>query len=171
METFIETPRLQIRKLTDNDAAFIYELVNTKEWLQNIGERNVHSHEDALRYLRDVHYKSYEENGFGHYLVQLKNNHIPIGVCGFLKRDTLPGIDAGYAFLPAYFGRGYAFESASAILQYARDTLKFPSLYAIVLPSNLPSRKLLGKLGFLFEKKIKFPPAGEELMLYKHPGF
>jgi RimJ/RimL family protein N-acetyltransferase len=171
LEQITETQRLLIRKLTDDDAAFIFELVNTKEWLQNIGDRNVHSREDALRYLRDVHYKSYDDNGFGHYVVLLKNNLVPIGVCGFLKRDTLPGVDAGYAFLPAYFGRGYAFESASAIIQYAKDVLKFPSLYAIVLQVNLPSRKLLDRLGFVFEKKIKYPPANDELMLYKHPAF
>ena len=167
----IETPRLLIRKFTDDDAGFIYQLVNTSEWLKNIGDRNVHNEQDALNYLRNVHYKSYNENGFGHYAVLLKNNLVPIGVCGFLKREGLPGVDAGYAFLPAYFGRGYAFESVSAILTYAKDVLKFPSLYAIVLKENLPSRKLLDKLGFLFEKGIKLPPSDEALMLYKHPAF
>jgi RimJ/RimL family protein N-acetyltransferase len=167
----LETPRLLIRKFTDDDAPFIYQLVNTKEWLQNIGDRNVHNQQDALNYLKNVHYKSYDNNGFGHYVVMMKNNKLPIGVCGFLKRDGLPGVDAGYAFLPAYFGRGFAFESAAAILTYARDVLKFPSLYAIVLPQNLPSRKLLDKLGFIFEKTIKLPPADEALMLYKHPAF
>ena len=171
LNILIETERLLIRKFTEEDAAFIFKLVNTSQWLQNIGDRNVHSFDDARKYLQDVHFRSYNENGFGHYVVTLKNNKVPVGICGFLKRDTLPGADIGFAFLPEFFGRGYAFESAAALLQFGREQLKFPSLFAIVLPSNLPSIKLLGKLGFLFEKKIRLIPEGDELQLFSHPSF
>lgn len=170
MEAIIETPRLLVRKLTVDDHAFILKLLNTKEWLQNIGNRNIHGEAEARKYLQDVPLKSYAENGFGIYLVLLKNNRIPIGVCGLIKREGLPGIDIGFALIPEFFGRGYAYESAAAVLHYARSVLRITTLYAIVLPANLPSIRLLGKLGFLFVNKITLVQDGEQLQLYKHTG-
>src|SRR5688572_6108430 len=121
MKTIAETERLLITEFTFDDATFIQELVNTPSWIENIGDRNVKSEKDAKRYLENGPLKSYNEHGFGLYKVTLKETNLPIGMCGLIKRDMLEDVDIGFAFLPAYEGKGYGFESSSAVLNFARS--------------------------------------------------
>ena len=162
----IETERLVISYLAEKDAQFIIELVNTPEWIQFIGDRNIHNTEDALNYINNGPRKSYEQNGFGLSLVKLKNDGTPIGMCGLIKRDFLEHADIGFAFLPAWFGKGYGFEAAAAIIQQGMDELKFNRIDAITVPENTGSIALLKKLGMTFRQMVKYPGEDEELMLF-----
>ncbi len=166
MQTIIETERLFLRKFTLNDAPFILELLNTPTWLQFIGDRNVHSIEDAENYLRNGTLKSYKENGFGFYAVVEKSETKIIGMCGLIKRDTLPDIDIGFAFLPDLIGKGFGYEAASATLAYAKNSLKIDRIIAIVNPDNEKSIGLLKKIGMTFEKMTLFENEEKELMLF-----
>lgn len=160
-----ETAQLIIREFTTGDTSFIIELVNTPSWIRYIGERNIKTDEDALAYLEKGPMKSYAENGFGLYCVELKLVNVPIGMCGLIKRATLEDVDVGFAFLPAYEGKGYAYESTEAVLSYAQK-IKLKRIVAITLPGNEKSIKLLRKVNMHFEKMIQFPNEAEELMLF-----
>lgn len=153
--TLIETDRLFISHLSLDDAAFIMKLVNTPGWLQYIGDRNVKSLEDGRRYLETGPLKSYAQWGFGLFRVTLKSTNTPIGICGLIKRNGLKDIDLGFALLPAYAGKGYAYEAAEAVLQYAQNHLHLQRLVAITLVDNAASLKLLQKLGFRFERMVR----------------
>ena len=166
MDKILETERLILRQFTLDDAPFILELLNTPTWLQFIGDRNVHSIEDAENYLLNGSLKSYQENGFGFYAVIEKTNIQTIGMCGLIKRDTLPDIDIGFAFLPNLIGKGFGFEIASATLDYALNVLKIKRIIAIVNPENEKSIGLIRKIGMQFEEMIKFGDDGKELMLF-----
>ncbi len=167
MKPILQTERLTIRQLTTVDTAFIIELVNTPGWLQFIGDRNVHTTEEAIGYLTNGPLKSYAENGFGLYLVATKADDIPIGMCGILKRATLDNPDIGYALLPAFAGMGYAYEMASAVLNYALQELKPPSICAITLPVNTSSIKLLAKLGLKNKGPFVAADTKETLLLFQ----
>ena len=156
MQILIETERLYLRKLTLEDAPFMLELLNTPPWLQFIGDRNVHSIEDAENYLKNGSLKSYQENGFGFYAVIEKTSGKTIGMCGLIKRDSLPDIDIGFAFLPHLISKGFGYEAAFATLKYARDTLQIKRIIAIVNPDNEKSIGLIKKIGLHFEIMIKF---------------
>ncbi len=160
-----ETTRLQIREFTQADTSFIIELVNTPSWIRYIGERNIKSDADAQSYLEKGPMKSYAENGFGLYCVELKEGTIPIGMCGLIKRETLQDVDIGFAFLPAYETKGYAFESSEAMLAHARK-LKLERIVAITLTDNKKSIRLLEKLNMKFERMIQFPNEKDELMFF-----
>lgn len=164
MKEILETERLILRQFTLDDAAFILELLNTPTWLQFIGDRNVHSIEDAEKYLLNGSMKSYAENGFGFYAVVAKENGKTIGMCGLIKRDTLPDIDIGFAFLPNLISKGFGFEIASATLDYALNVLKIKRIVAIVNPENEKSIGLIRKIGMQFESMIQF--GEKELMLF-----
>lgn len=166
MQILIETERLYLRKLTLEDAPFMLELLNTPTWLQFIGDRNVHSIEDAENYLKNGTLKSYQENGFGFYAVIEKTSGKTIGMCGLIKRDSLPDIDIGFAFLPHLISKGFGYEAASATLDYALNTLKIKRIIAIVNPDNEKSIGLIKKIGLHFEKMIKFGDEEKELMLF-----
>jgi RimJ/RimL family protein N-acetyltransferase len=166
MNYILETERLQLREFTMDDTAFIIELVNSEGWLKFIGERNVKTEEQAKAYLENGPMKSYREHGFGLSMVEIKEDNRKIGMCGLLKRDTLEHPDIGFAFLPEWMGKGYAFEIACATLIYASNTLKIPTICAIVVPENNRSIKLLEKIGMTFMKRVQLPPNHEELLLY-----
>ena len=150
-EIILETERLRLRQLSPADATFICELVNEPSFLENIGDRNVRSEADAVRYIENGPMASYERYGFGLYKVELKQTGTPIGICGPLKRDTLEYPDIGFAFLPRHWGQGYALESASAIMDYSRRVLRMTDIAAITTPTNERSIKLLQKIGFKFQ--------------------
>jgi [ribosomal protein S5]-alanine N-acetyltransferase len=162
---YLETDRLILRPFTFEDDAFIVELVNTEGWLRFIGDRNVKNTEDARRYLQKGPMDLYAKHGFGLNMVALKDG-TPIGMCGFVKRDMLDHADIGFAMLPTYFGKGYAFEVATATLQYGLHTLGFQTVLAITSPDNVDSGKLLEKLGFKFDRLEEFPPNAEMLKVY-----
>src|SRR2546423_11307590 len=122
--TVLQTDRLVIRQLTDYDAPFILTLLNEPSFLRYIGDKEVRNLEDAKQYIRTGPAASYERHSFGLCLVQLKDSHTPIGICGLLQRDELPKPDIGFAFLPDFWNKGFAFEAATAVLQDARERLK-----------------------------------------------
>lgn len=162
----LETDRLFLREFSLDDTAFIIELLNSPGWIKYIGDRNVRTPEEAIAYLERGPLTSYKENGFGLYLVGIKESNTPIGMCGILKRDTLEKPDIGFAFLPEYHGKGYAFEIAGATIKYAKEKLLMPTIWAITVTYNQPSIKLLERIGLTFEKNIWLPDDPEELLLY-----
>src|ERR1044072_4986790 len=121
--TVLETERLSLRQFTVDDAQFILKLLNEPSFLRYIGDKQVRNLEDARQYLLNGPMASYERNGFGLYLVELRESYPPIGICGFLKREELPDPDIGFAFLPEFWSKGFALEAATALLQDARESL------------------------------------------------
>lgn len=149
----LETPRLALRRLVLEDAPFILELVNDAAWLQFIGDKHVHNLEDARNYIRNGPLDMYARLGFGLYLVTLKTG-IRIGLCGLLKRDVLADVDLGFALLAGFRGKGYARESASAVLGYGKNTLGLKRILAITSPDNQRSIKVLENIGFSYEQTL-----------------
>ncbi|MBU2713608.1 GNAT family N-acetyltransferase [Zooshikella harenae] len=142
-----ETERLIIRYLTIDDSVFIFKLYNSEPFIEFVGDKNIKSVEEAKKYLIDGPIKMYTQKGVGLYLVELKNEQIPLGICGLIKRDNLDDIDIGYGFLPDYCGFGYAYESAHAVLDYAKQTLNLKRVVAITTFDNISCIRLLSKLG------------------------
>ncbi len=119
----------------------------------------------ARAYIENEPMAMYRDRGFGLNRVALKDDDTPIGICGILKRDTLPDIELGFALLPAYRGRGYAEECARAVLENALAG-GHRCLLAIVHPQNQASQRLLQKLGFKYKQRNKVNDQGDELDLY-----
>ena len=162
----IHTARLTLRHLTFDDAGFIVALLNDEAFLRYIGDRGVRDVESAREYIRKGPAASYRRNGFGLYLVVLRETGVPIGMCGLVKRDGLDDADLGFAFMPQYRSNGYAIESATAVMEHARDDIGLERVVAITSPDNERSANVLGKLGFTFERMIRLPPEEAEIRLY-----
>jgi RimJ/RimL family protein N-acetyltransferase len=161
-----ETERLRVRWLNTGDSAFILELVNEPSWIRFIGDKGVKTPQDAVRYIENGPVAMYKRVGFGLYMVELKEIGQPIGICGLIKREGLKDVDLGFAFLPRFWSKGYAFESASAVISYGSKVLGLRRIVAILSRDNHRSSRLLEKLGFCFEGTIKLRPDDEELKLY-----
>jgi RimJ/RimL family protein N-acetyltransferase len=152
--------------MTAGDAKFIFELVNDPAFIRNIGDRKVRTLEDAKSYITNGPVASYAKNGFGLYLVELKESGESMGMCGLIRRNTLKDVDIGYAFLPKFWSKGYAFEAALAMKQYAQAEIGLKRLVAVVDPENQPSIHLLEKLGMRFEKMVRLSSDDIELKLF-----
>jgi RimJ/RimL family protein N-acetyltransferase len=162
----LETDRLALRRLTTDDAELILELLNQPSYLRYIGDKGVRTLDDARNYILKGPMDSYERFGFGLYLTLLKESAVPIGLCGLLKRDFLEDVEVGYALLPQFWSKGYAFEAAAAVMAYGKDVLKIERIVAITAPDNEGSIRVLEKLGLKFDRMIRFAGAGDEVRLF-----
>lgn len=163
----IETERLQLMPMSLEDAAFVYELVNTKEWIENIGIRNVNSVEDAAEYIQDKMINHYTKHGYGNFLMKRKSDGTKIGCVSLYNREDVEGVDIGFAMLPAYMKMGYAFEAADKIKFVAEHDLNLSGITAFTSKENFGSQKLIEKLGLEFKKTILFGENKEELLFYE----
>jgi RimJ/RimL family protein N-acetyltransferase len=162
----IETDRLVLRHLSTADAEFVLELLNEPSFIRYIGDKQVRTLDDARVYVIEGPVKSYATYGFGLNLVELKPDRTPIGICGLLKRDTLPCPDIGFAFLPAYWRQGYAFEAAAAVMKHAREHPGLDRVLAITSPDNDASAKLLTRIGLRFDRVVKLSEDAAEVKLF-----
>lgn len=162
----IETERLNLRRLQPSDAAFVLELVNEPSWLRFIGDRNVHDLTDAAAYIQKGPLESYEKNGFGLYLVETREGGESAGMCGLIRRDSLPHADIGFAFLPRFWGKGFANEAAAAVIAYGKESLGLDPILAIVNPDNERSIALLRKIGLVDGGTTRMPGEDHDVLLF-----
>lgn len=166
-ERVLETERLILRRLTVEDAPFMLGLLNEPSWLRFIGDRGVRTLEDARNYIVKGPVDMYERLGFGLYATALKeDDSVPIGLCGLVKRDGLEDVDIGFAFLPKFWGKGYACEAASAVMAYAKSVVGLERIVAITAVGNESAARLLEKIGLRFEKIVRLSEDGEVLRLF-----
>lgn len=162
----IITERVMLSEITKEDAPFMFQLLNSPKWIQFIGDRNIQSLENAADYIENIIRKSYATHGFGFYNIQEIHSKKTVGITGLVKRDFLEDIDIGYALLPEFEGKGYAFEATLALYRYAKLKLNIKTLLAFTTPDNLRSIHLLEKLGMQFIQTFLYPDSDELLNLY-----
>lgn len=158
--------RLRLRLVDARDAAVYLEILNDPAFIEHIGDRGVRTLEAALKSIEDGPVAMQRARGHSMYMVELLEGAVPVGLCGLIKRDALDDVDIGYAFLPRYRARGYAFEAAQAVVAHAR-TLDIPRLAAITTPGNAASIGLLLRLGMRFEGRRCLVEGEPELNLYR----
>lgn len=166
MQVNIETERLQIRALTIIDAGFMMQLMNTPTWIKNIGNRNVNNKTTASNYIANNIINSYNINGFGLFLVNLKKEYQSVGICGIVKREGLTTPDLGFAIMPKYEGKGIATEASKAVIEYATESLQLSTLAGITKPENIASIRVLEKVGMKFKEMIQLPKDPNLFSLY-----
>ena len=162
----LDTDRLILRQFTMDDAEFILELLNEPSFIQNIGDRKVRTIDDARAYIANGPVASYAKNGFGLWLVILKETNESVGMCGLIKRDGLDDVDIGYALLPRFWSKGYAVEAAQAAKDYGKNVIGLTRLVAITDPANEGSIRVLEKIGLHYEKMVRLSADDIDLKLF-----
>lgn len=163
----LETERLILKPTQSEDASFLLELLNSPKWLEHIGNRNVHTVVEAEQYIQLRMLPQLESLGYSNNTIILKKTGSKIGVCGIYHREGLEGVDIGFAFLPDFEKKGYAYESASALIATAFTQYGITRLNAMTTNTNFDSQKLLEKLGFHYVENIFIPNDDEELRRYE----
>ena len=160
MQHSIVTDRLSLNLLNNEDDEFIIQLVNSPGWIEFIGDRNVHTREEALAYIDKI----MTAPNIHYWVVRIIGTNVPVGIISFIKRDYLESFDIGFAFLPEFNGKGYAYEAAKEVLSIVGDNPAFHPVLATTIPGNVSSIKLLLKLGLHFDKEIEVE--NEKLLIY-----
>lgn len=160
------TQRLRLRQVVLEDAPFILKLVNDRDWLTFIGDKGVRDLQGARGYIEKGPMQQYQQHGHGLMLVERADTGQALGLCGILKRDHLPHPDLGFAFMPYGRGRGYALESANAVLAQAHKQGK-QEILAICLPHNQASIALLQRCGFVYQSPYQAGADDPVLSLYR----
>jgi len=161
-----ETKRLIIRHFDLSDAEYVLKQLNEASFIRFIADKQVRNIIDAEKYLKDGPMASYHKFGFGLNMVLLKSSGVPIGMCGLLKRAELEHPDLGYAFLPKFWGKGYASEASEAILINAANIHRQNVVLAVTLPDNQTSNCLLTRIGFTQKGTVEL--YGSENNLYEY---
>lgn len=166
-EKMFQTDRLLLKPCEEEDASFIYELMNSPKWITFIGDRNIHSVEDAQNYILEKMKPQQERLGYSNYTIIRKSDQIKLGTCGLYDREGLEGIDIGFAFLPQYEKKGYAFEAANRLKEEAFSRFGIQKIKAITAKNNLLSQRLLEKLGLSLIGTTILPNDDEEILVYE----
>ncbi|MBD3667204.1 MAG: GNAT family N-acetyltransferase [Kangiella sp.] len=162
--TIAETNRLRLRHIKASDAEFIFQLYNQPSFIKYIGDRGVHSVQDAEAFISKVE-DNYQQFGFWLYLVEDKDTHHPLGVNGLIQRDYLDAPDIGFALMPEYCGKGFAKESSLSVIEFAKG-LSIPHLYAITSDDNTISQNLLLSLNFKYDRQEFLDDSTEPTLVY-----
>ncbi len=162
----LQTARLQLRWLTQDDASLMLAVWNDPAFVRHVGDRGIRTVEQARDALKDGAMKLYEDHGFGPYRVAVKTDDTPVGVCGLFCRDGLEDPDIGFALLPEFCAKGYAYEAAAAVMAHVRNDLALARVVAVVSPKNAVSISLLEKLGLQYESMLRLPDDDQDICLY-----
>lgn len=155
MKIFLETDRLILREILPSDAYSMLALDSNPNVLQYIGIQpitNLETCRKNIRYIRD----QYEKNGIGRWAVIHKDTNEFVGWSGLkLVNDKIINgrqnfYDLGYRFLEEYWGQGFGYEAAQAIINYGFETLALTKISAYLDPKNMASRKILEKCGLRY---------------------
>ena len=160
MQVTLTSDRLTLQLLQPTDAEFIFELVNTPDWIRFIGDRNVSSKEKAVTFIHSV----INNVNVDYWVVRLKDENVAVGIVSLVKRDYLDFHDVGFAFLPQHTKKGFAYEASLILLHYLAQEKLSPTILATTIKDNASSIALLEKLGFRFDRQIE--NGGEELFVY-----
>ncbi|ELA8134042.1 GNAT family N-acetyltransferase [Vibrio parahaemolyticus] len=162
----LTTERLILRLVSVDDAPFILELYNHPDFYRFVGDKQMRTDYEAVRYIKENMLRMEEKKGVSLLVVEDKQTKQPLGICGLVNRDTLNAYDIGYGFLPSAYGQGFAIEAAKAVIEYAKQAMQLSQLVAITNNDNIRSISLLKKLGFEFERVEQQYDNGRTLELY-----
>ena len=161
MSEILQTERLVLRELGDDDALFIFELLNEPGFLENIGDRGVTNLEAARGYIARAE-AGYRQNRYGLWAMVSKAGGELVGMCGLVRREGLDHPDIGYALLERFWNQGFAVEAAQATLDHARNALGLETVVAITAPGNAASISVLKRIGLKSAGTITLEAYGGE---------
>lgn len=159
----LETERLYLREMTEEDAENAYLLNLDPEVVQYTGDGPFESVEVAREFLKN--YQDYKKYGMGRWAVVHKETGEYLGWCGLKYFADKNEVDVGYRLQKKYWGHGYATESATACIEYGFNKLRLTRIVGNVMKENLASIRVLEKLGMTLLKES--PCGGEEGLVYE----
>lgn len=162
----LETERLKVRESTVSDVEDFYRIYEEPS-ITYYMEDLFHDPDEERAYMESYIRQVYGFYGFGMWTVLLKETGEMIGRAGLSVREGYELPELGFVIAVPFQGKGYAFEVCRAVLDYAKEELLFDRVQALVQEQNVPSRRLLAKLGFMYERNVTEDNREYRLMIKK----
>ncbi|WP_347051985.1 GNAT family N-acetyltransferase [Flavobacterium olei] len=151
----VETERLILDRITENDLTEIFELRSNPETMKYIPRPLVKNHEEALEHFKMIDAKIEDNTGIN-WGIRLKNNPKLLGIIGYYRlQPENYRAEIGYMILPEFHGQGIVPEAVKRLIQFGFEELKLHSIEAVIDPDNYASEKVLQKCGFVKEAHLK----------------
>ncbi len=168
----IETERLILRPVLDADLDGMFELDSNPKVHKYLGNNPITTKEQAqegIDYLK----KQYKERGIARWAVIHKDTNEFMGWSGIKYLNKSEGMNGfhhvyelGYRFIPKFWGKGYATESAQAWVNYMFAKTDVKRLYAAADIPNKGSVNVLQKVGFKITNEFVFEWEGQQFDCY-----
>lgn len=163
MKFYLETERLILREFRESETEGIFELDSNAEVHKYLGNNPITTYkqaEDIITFFEE----QYKERGIGRFAAFEKESGEFIGWSGLKlntgEKEELNGftdfIDIGYRFIPRFWGKGYASESAFACLDFGFKEMNYDIIYGAADVENIGSNKILQKIGLQFVNKFDY---------------
>lgn len=169
---YFETERLIFRDWKKEDEHKFVEMNNDSDVMKFFPKKLNES--ESLELLTKIK-SNFEKNGFGLYAVESKEKNDFVGFLGFniaeFESDFTPCIEIGWRFRKEFWGEGLATEGASKCLKYGLEELDFKQIYSFTADINIPSKRVMEKIGLNFYKTFNYPNVKEGHILEKHVLF
>jgi len=150
----IETERLILRTYVQDDMETIFQMITDPDVRRFFPDRS-HKREDILASL-PARMVFWSRNGFGQFGVCEKGSGKLVGYCGLKRLDETKEIEIYYGFFRDAWGKGYATESAAAVLRFAFEETRLRRIAACAHPENYASQKVLEKIGLVRDGEAFF---------------
>ena len=150
----LETKRLLLRRVSNDDVNEILELRGNPETMKYIPRPLATTKDEALAHIKMINDKIEANEGIN-WAITIKGNSKLIGVIGHYRiQPENHRCEIGYMILPQYNGQGIVTEAVKVVLEYGFDDLKMHSIEGIIDPNNIASERVLLKNGFAKEAHI-----------------
>ena len=104
--------------------------------------------------------KHIEKYGWGFWAASLGETGQWIGLIGLkhvsIEAHFTPAVEVGWRLEATFWGKGYATEGARASLKYGFEVLKVPEIVSYTPTHNIPSRRVMGRIGMRHDPKDDF---------------
>ncbi len=162
MAKLFETNRLILRHWEKEDAEQLFEICGNADVMAYVGDGKPFENMERTEKFLDWVQKYQKENGFCRWAVIEKDSEKIVGSCGFARLEN-GEIDFGYLFAKDTWGKSYATEAGLKCVKYGLNKLKFAKIVAMVDVENMPSKRVLEKIGFK-SPRIERTEIGEDLI-------
>lgn len=160
MKVFIETERILLREIVEEDAHEILYLDSDPEVVRYVGNQPLSQYKQAVKTIEGI-LEQYRKYSIARWAVLDKSSNCFLGWAGLKYiEDTVNGksdyYDLGYRLAKKHWGKGYATEAARAVLDYGFSKMNLPAVYAIADSDNINSHHVLEKVGMVFENEFQY---------------
>ncbi|WP_275315321.1 GNAT family N-acetyltransferase [Tenacibaculum bernardetii] len=163
MEFHLETDRLILREIRKTDTNGMFELDSNEKVYEYLGKNPINTILQAEENIQFIH-QQYQELGIGRFACIEKETGEFIGWSGLKlntgTKEALNGyqdfVDIGYRFIPRFWGKGYASETAFASLEFGFKKMNYDVIYGAADTNNIGSNKILNKIGLQFVNQFNY---------------
>lgn len=151
----LETSRLRLRPFAPSDLDGLSRITSDPEVMRYIGDGVALTREETEVNLRSI-IETFRRRGYGRWALVEKAGGALLGYCGLARPAEAPGVELVYMLGRAGWGRGLATEAAAACLRYGFEELCLETIYALTMPDNHRSRRVLERLGMKFLRPDRY---------------